>query len=133
MLPIKPLFAAVTAFAVLAGCQHSQTAPGVLTLSGLGRISVGMPKETAVKLLGAPETAATRQLMYQDDWTAHELLRYRMPGNTNYFVVVFRDGAITEYGPVVGERSGELEGLFEEIPVTPEASPDTAQPSAVRP
>lgn len=128
-------FAALIALALATGCRHlhSSRALGTIRMEAAGQLSVDMPKDEALKLLGPPESLATRLLMFQNDWKAHEVLRYRMGGSTNYFVVIFRDAKVTEYGPLVGERAMELAGLFEQVvepqePGAPVENADGIQP-----
>lgn len=97
------------------GCRNSAAQVGDLPALRLGGLNLAQPKEGVIELLGQPEVAATRLIMYQGDWKAHEIWSYRMASSGDRFVVVFRDAKVVEYGPLIGERALDLEGLFNEV------------------
>lgn len=108
------LLAGVLLITSQTGCRHCAEQTGDLPNRRLGGLNLNQPKEEVLEILGEPEAAATRLLMYEGDWKAHEIWRYRMAPSGGGFVVVFRDALVVEYGPLVGERATDLEELFEE-------------------
>jgi hypothetical protein len=95
----------------------------------LGEVSLGMPKAQVLHLLGKPVRAATYSTADLATGTSRrkEALRYveivRGANQTNFFVVVFCDGALVDYGPEVGRLAAELEGVFSEYPKESEPAP----------
>jgi len=106
-----------------AGCA---TRPGFRP-SMLGQVRLGMPKPEALALLGPPREAGVSEIAINSagDMRKREVLRYAAGSGRGlqYYVVLFSDGQVEDFGPQVGRL--ELEGVFSPYPAE---TPLTAAP-----
>ncbi len=95
--------------------------------SKFGFVRLGMSKPEALALLGPPREAGVSEIAINSagDMRKREVLRYAAGAGRNlqYYVVLFSDGQVEDFGPQVGRL--ELEGVFSPYPAEtpPPAAP----------
>jgi hypothetical protein len=86
----------------------------------MGVVNLGMSKEEVLSLLGPPRDAGVSEVAINNagDMIKREVLRYASGTSRSpeYYVIIFSDGKVEDYGPQVGRL--DLEGVFTPYPAS---------------